>query len=83
MFDTVDTQGWSLWLVKYEKAEGEGVNLLKTTNTMKGFLQRTDPHFRKHSFAIWGVYGDDKAYEIQGAWLWRGVEVPFEFVNLL
>jgi elongation factor 1-gamma len=66
--------------VKYEKAEGEGKMLLKTTNTMKGFVQRIDPHFRKHSFALWGVYGDEGNLEIQGVWLWRGTEIPFEFV---
>lgn len=47
---------------------------------MKGFLQRIDPHFKKYSFAIWGVYGDEGNYEIRGAWLWRGTEIPLEFV---
>lgn len=64
LFDTIDTEGWSLWIIKYEKAEGEGVNLLKTTNTMRGFLQRIDPHFKKHSFGIWGVYGEEANYEM-------------------
>ena len=50
---------------------------------MKGFLQRIDPHFKKQSFAIWGVYGDEGKYEIRGAWLWRGVEIPSEFVKLI
>lgn len=76
--NTVDVNGWSLYTIKYDKAEGEGKVLLKTVNTMKGFLQRIDPHFKLYSFGIWGVYGDEGNYEIQGAWLWRGTEIPFE-----
>lgn len=45
---------------------------------MKGFLQRTDPHFKKWAFAIHGVYGEEPELEIRGAWLWRGNEVPQE-----
>lgn len=55
--------------------------LLKTNNTAKGFLQRIDPSFRKYSFAIYGVYGDEGDLEIRGAWLWRGTEIPLEFTD--
>jgi hypothetical protein len=30
---------------------------------------------------MWGVYGDEGNFEISGAWLWRGVEIPLEFVT--
>lgn len=52
--------------------------LLKTSNTCKGFLQRTDPHFRKWAFGLNGVYGDEPDLEIRGAWLWRGTDIPAE-----
>ena len=62
--------------VLYEKDQAtEGKVLIKTNNTMNGFLQRSDPHFRKYAFAIHGVYGDEPDLEIRGAWLWRGTEV--------
>jgi len=63
-------------IIYYEKAEGEGSMLLKTNNTMKGFLQRIDPHFKKWCFAIHGVYGEEPNLEIRGAWMWRGAEIP-------
>ena len=55
--------------------------LIKTNNTMKGFLQRTDVHFRKYAFAIHGVYGEEPDLEIRGAWIWRGVDIPFEMTD--
>lgn len=62
--------------VLYEKDQAtEGKVLIKTNNTMNGFLQRSDPHFRKYAFAIHGVYGDEPDLETRGAWLWRGTEI--------
>jgi elongation factor 1-gamma len=43
---------------------------------MNGFLQRMDPHFKKHCFAIHGIYGEEPNLEIRGAWIWRGAEIP-------
>jgi len=40
---------------------------------------RNIDHFRKYTFAVLGVYGVDKAYEIRGIWLWRGTEIPEEW----
>jgi len=31
---------------------------------------------------MWGVYGDEGSYEIRGAWMWRGTEIPEELVIL-
>lgn len=52
--------------------------LIKTNNTMKGFLQRLEVNFRRYSFAIWGVFGTVPDLEIRGAWLWRGTDIPEE-----
>ena len=72
-----DPQGFSLWFIEYDKAEGEGQVLFLTSNLMNGFLQRLE-HFRKYAFAVHGVYGDEPNLEIRGVWLWRGTEIPQE-----
>ncbi|CAD8078216.1 unnamed protein product [Paramecium sonneborni] len=80
LFSTVDTQGLSLWIITYNKSQNEGKQLILTNNLMKGFInQRLDQNFRKYSFAIHGVYGDEPNLEIRGAWVWRGTEVPQEW----
>ncbi|CAD8065845.1 unnamed protein product [Paramecium primaurelia] len=80
LFAQVDTQGWSLWIITYNKSQNEGKQLILTNNLMKGFInQRLDQNFRKYSFAIHGVYGDEPNLEIRGAWIWRGIEVPQEW----
>ncbi|CAK82501.1 unnamed protein product (macronuclear) [Paramecium tetraurelia] len=80
LFTSVDVQGWSLWIVTYNKSQNEGKQLILTNNLMKGFInQRLDQNFRKYSFAIHGVYGDEPNLEIRGAWIWRGTEVPQEW----
>lgn len=71
-----DAAGWSLWKVHYQKYEGEGEKVYLTSNLKNGFLQRLD-HFRKYSFGVHGVYGDEPNLEIQGVWMWRGTEIPF------
>ncbi|CAD8134379.1 unnamed protein product [Paramecium octaurelia] len=85
-----DSQGWSIWNIKYIKAEQEGKALISFRNNCNGFLQRTDPRFKKWVFAIHGVYGDVPDLQISGAWIWRGTEIPqflkdhptFEYLQL-
>ncbi|CAD8049986.1 unnamed protein product [Paramecium sonneborni] len=85
-----DSQGWSIWIVKYIKGESEGKVLIQFRNNCSGFLQRADPHFKKWAFAIHGVYGDVPDLQISGAWIWRGTEIPqylkdhptFEYLQL-
>ena len=72
-----ENEGWSLWLLQYQKAEGEGEEVYKTNNLLEGFLSRMD-HFRRYCFGAMGVYGDEPSLEIKGALLWRGQEVPQE-----
>jgi elongation factor 1-gamma len=76
-----DANGYSIYNVLYEKAEGEGVKLFLTSNLMNGFLQRLD-HFRKYAFAVHGVYGEEGCYEIRGVWVWRGNGLPKEITDL-
>jgi len=76
-WEQLDTEGYSVWRMEYEKAEGEGKVGFLTSNLMNGFLQRLET-FRKYSFGVVGVYGDEPNLEIRGCWVWRGTEVPLE-----
>ena len=76
-----DPNGYSIWNVLYEKAEGEGKVLFLTSNLMNGFLQRLQ-HFRKYAFAVHGVYGDEPNLEVRGVWVWRGTDIPKEIKDL-
>lgn len=75
-----ENQGWSLWLLKYQKAEGEGEVLYMTNNLVSmGFIQRLDAfNFRRYSFGMMGVYGEEPKLEIRGCLMWRGQEVTKE-----
>lgn len=70
-----DANGYSLWFIEYEKAEGEGKVVYLTNNLMNGFLQRLD-HFRKYAYGIYGVYGDEPNLEVRGVFCWRGTKIP-------
>jgi elongation factor 1-gamma len=72
-----DPQGYSVWHMEYDKAEGEGKVVFLTSNLMNGFLQRLET-FRKYAFGVVGVYGDEPELQIRGVWVWRGNEIPFE-----
>jgi len=71
-----DHQGWSLWKVHYIKYEGEGVVGYLTSNLKNGHIRNLDEHFRKYCFAVYGVYGEEGNYEIDGIFMWRGTEIP-------
>lgn len=64
-WENFDNEGYSIWFIKYIKAEGEGKVLFLTNNLMNGFLQRLET-FRKYAFAVHGVYGDEPNLEIRG-----------------
>jgi len=76
-WEQLDDQGYSVWRMEYEKAEGEGRVGFLTSNLLGGFLQRLET-FRKYSFGVVGVYGDEPNLEVRGCWVWRGTEIPFE-----
>lgn len=79
-WSTFDKEGYSLWQIKYDKYEGEGEKLHMTNNLVGGFIQRLDT-FRKYSFGVHGVYGDEPKLDIKGCWVWRGTEIPFEMTD--
>jgi len=64
-WETFDPTGYSIWFLQYIKADGEGKNLIHTNNMMGGFLNRLED-FRKYSFAVHGVYGEEPNLEIKG-----------------
>jgi len=72
-----DPNGYSLWHLQYQKLPSEGKVFFKTVNGSSMFLQKLDP-FRKYSFCAHGVYGVEGDYEIRGAWMWRGTDIPNE-----
>lgn len=76
-WETFDPAGYSLYQVKYEKYEGEGEVLFRTSNLNNSFLQRLDT-LRKYAFAVQGIYGDEPLLDIKGVWLWRGDGIPEE-----
>jgi elongation factor 1-gamma len=69
-----DKNGYSLWLVSYNKLPSEGKVLFKTCNYYSMFLQKME-NFRKYTFSSHGVYGDEGNFEIRGLWMWRGTEM--------
>ncbi|GAB67679.1 elongation factor 1-gamma, partial [Plasmodium cynomolgi strain B] len=75
---TYDANGFSLYYMKYDKLEDECQISFVACNMAGGFLQRLDNNFSKYSFAVITVLGENKDYDIEGVWLFRGTEIPFE-----
>ena len=73
-FNRIDKEGWSVWFMDYEKAQGEGKVLYMFENSRDGFLQRIES-MRRWSFGVLGIYGDEPNLEIMACLLWRGQEV--------
>jgi len=74
-FENYDKEGYCIYFVHYDKYEGEGISIPHTANMLNGFLQRID-HFRKHTFAMHGMFGEEPNLEIMGVWLFRGKGIP-------
>lgn len=34
--------------------------------------------FRRYTFAVHGVYGAEPDLEVEGVWMWRGIDIPEE-----
>eukprot|EP01069_Polyplicarium_translucidae_P008825 Polyplicarium_translucidae@DN3262_c0_g1_i6.p1 len=77
-WEQVDTEGWSLWHMEYEKLEGECTVSFVTSNQLGGFLQRLDGAFRKYSFGVIQILGNEGDYNYSGVWLFRGQDIPGE-----
>jgi len=74
-FDNYDKEGYSIYFLHYNKYDGEGTVEYQFANHLNGFLQRID-HFRKHAFAMHGMFGVEPNLEIEGVWLFRGKGIP-------
>jgi len=79
-FDNYDRAGYSIYFVHYEKAEGEGKVGYVFLNFLNGFLQRID-NFRKHTFSMTVIAGEEPNLEIMGVWLFRGKGIPQEMID--
>ncbi|CDU20187.1 hypothetical protein YYC_00410 [Plasmodium yoelii 17X] len=77
-WETYDNNGFSLYYMKYDKLEDECQISFVACNMASGFLQRLENNFSKYSFAVISVLGENKNYDIEGVWLFRGTEIPFE-----
>ena len=74
-FDLYDSEGYSLYYAKYDKAEGEGAVTYQFANLLNGFLQRLDD-FRRHCFGSVIMTGDEPDLDIESVWLFRGKGIP-------
>lgn len=70
-----DRNAFSIYHVRYQKLATEGKELWKTENGRGIFIQKIDT-YRKHAFAVLGIYGVPGDYEIKGVWLWQGKGIP-------
>jgi len=80
-FDNVDREGYSVWFCEYLYSK-EQTQLFMTCNLVGGFLQRLDK-LRKYGFGSMIIFENEqeKCFEISGAWLFRGQDVPAEMTN--
>lgn len=84
----MDSRGFSIWYLNYNKHSTEGKNLFATKNLNNLLLARFDK-LRKWSLGKHLIIGDEFNHNITGVWLWRGTEVPqvvkdhpqFEFLS--
>ncbi|UKJ89740.1 elongation factor 1-gamma [Theileria orientalis] len=71
-----DPEGFSLYLMVYNKLEDECKSEVFTSNMLSGFLQRFENDLRHYSFAVLNVLGAHGNFDIKGVWLVRGSELP-------
>jgi elongation factor 1-gamma len=70
-WETVDLEGWSIWLMVYNYPE-ECKKIFMTSNAVGGFQQRTD-EIRRWAFGVQDVLGtEEDGLQIKGIWLLRG-----------
>ena len=73
-----DPKGYSLWLVEYQNLESEGKKSFRMKNSKNFFLERFDDDFKKYSFGVHGIYGNNNEFKVKGLWMWRGEDIPEE-----
>jgi len=75
-----DPNGWSLWKSDY-KFNSELDKLYMTNNLVGGFIQRCEK-LRKYGFGSILIFGDEGSMEISGVWLFRGLDIPAEMIDV-
>jgi len=81
-WDKLDTNGFSLYEQLYNY-NNENKVFYMTCNQLGGFIQRCDA-VRKYAMGVMTIIGpneDDGPFEVQGAWLFRGSQVPDEMTK--
>jgi len=81
-WDKLDTNGFALYEQLYNY-NNENKIFYMTCNQLGGFLQRCDA-VRKYGMGVMTIIGpseEDGPYEVQGAWLFRGPQVPAEMTS--
>merc|ERR1711915_505907 len=74
-WEKFDKNHYSIWYCEYKYAD-ELSKVFMTCNLIGGMFQRVDK-LRKNAFASMCVFGEDKANNISGIWVWRGQELAF------
>ncbi|KAJ1970047.1 hypothetical protein IWQ62_000207 [Dispira parvispora] len=74
-----DPQGWSIWKVSF-KYNSELTLTFMSNNQIGGFFARLE-RARKYAFGTLLVLGENNNNEIQGYFVIRGQEVPFEIYD--
>lgn len=76
LYKQFDEEGFSVWKIKYDKAEGECEVIYQTANLLKGFIQRFHDGFRKYALGVHGIFGEEPNLELKGLWILRGKKFP-------
>merc|ERR1711931_159935 len=74
-WEKFDKQHYSIWYSEYKYAD-ELSKIFMTCNLVGGMFQRLEK-LKKNAFASVGIFGEDKANNISGIWVWRGQELAF------
>lgn len=74
-WDNFDEENFSIWLCEYKYPEDLGL-MFQSENLITGMFQRLDK-LNKNAFASVGVFGESRDAQIQGLWVWRGLDLVF------
>ena len=72
-----EKDNWSIWYLKYDIYKDEGAQLHVTSNLCSGFIERAEA-CRRNAFGVQCVLGQEPNLEIEGIWMWQGLEIMAE-----
>lgn len=75
-----DAEGYVCYTSSYNHNDENTIDF-QTSNLVTGYLQRLES-LRKYGFGalnIWGIEDSKGPFVVNGSWVFRGSEVPFEF----